>query len=150
MSDTISGILWQLFRQVLHRLYLGRWLAARAGGLRSSRIQTAEVKESARDAALVYHQLNQLHLTGETAAAFYFPPSLSLSLSLTHTQIKCSYRFTDCMLTHAHGFKKKNGNNIWHMHRNCSVQVLNSHDWLCFAPRPPQGALPFDPTRGPM
>ena len=107
MSDTISGILWQLFRQVLHRLYLGRWLAARAGGLRSSRIQTAEVKESARDAALVYHQLNQLHLTGETAAAFYFPPSLSLSLSLTHTQIKCSYRFTDCMLTHAHGFKKK-------------------------------------------
>ena len=39
----------------------------------------------------------------------FLPLSLLFSLSLshththTHTQIKCSYRFTDCMLTHAHG-----------------------------------------------
>jgi sterol regulatory element-binding transcription factor 1 len=62
--DGISGVMWQLFRQFLHRLYLGRWLAARAGGLRSSSVTSAEVKESARDAAFVYHLLNQLHLTG--------------------------------------------------------------------------------------
>ncbi|XP_076467423.1 sterol regulatory element-binding protein 1-like [Babylonia areolata] len=77
-SDTISGILWQLFRQFLHRLYLGRWLAARAGGLRSSKIQPAEVKESARDAALAYHMLNQLHLTGHQKGSALWGLNLAL------------------------------------------------------------------------
>ncbi|KAL8576347.1 hypothetical protein ACOMHN_048914 [Nucella lapillus] len=77
-SDTLSGILWQLIRQFLHRLYLGRWLAARAGVLRSSKIQPAEAKESARDAALAYHILNQLHLTGHQKGSGWWGLNLAL------------------------------------------------------------------------
>ncbi|KAL8615034.1 hypothetical protein ACOMHN_057938 [Nucella lapillus] len=60
-SDTVSGVLWQLFRHGLNSLYLGRWLAAWAERVHRSK---TDVKESACDAAVVYHQLNQLHLTG--------------------------------------------------------------------------------------
>nr|KAG5698523.1 hypothetical protein BaRGS_023226 [Batillaria attramentaria] len=77
-SDAVSGILWQMFRQLLHRLYLGRWLAARAGSLRSSKIQAVEVKESARDASLVYHRLNQLHLTGHLTGGRLWGLNLAL------------------------------------------------------------------------
>lgn len=61
-GDTIWSVLWQMLRHFLHRLYIGRWFAARARGAHGS--EAIEVKESARNAALVYHSLNQLHLTG--------------------------------------------------------------------------------------
>ncbi|XP_025084954.1 sterol regulatory element-binding protein 1-like isoform X2 [Pomacea canaliculata] len=60
-GDTIWSVLWQMLRHFLHRLYIGRWFAARARGAHGS--EAIEVKESARNAALVYHSLNQLHLT---------------------------------------------------------------------------------------
>ncbi|XP_076446887.1 sterol regulatory element-binding protein 1-like [Babylonia areolata] len=60
-SDTTLGVMWQLFRHGLYNLYLGRWFVTWAENLQGSK---ADVKESACEAALVYHQLNQLHLTG--------------------------------------------------------------------------------------
>ncbi|XP_012940196.2 sterol regulatory element-binding protein 1 [Aplysia californica] len=75
--DLISGVGWQIFRQCLNRLYLGRWLASRAGRLVGR--NSADVKESARDAANVFHTLNQLHLCGHVAGSRLWGLNLALS-----------------------------------------------------------------------
>ena len=51
--DLAASLAWHAVRQLLHRLRLGRCLASR------------DRDASARDAALVYHKLLQLYLTGE-------------------------------------------------------------------------------------
>lgn len=62
--DLTCAALWSLLRFCLQRLWVGRWLAARAGGLRSDRPLQEDACKSSRDAALVYHRLHQLHMTG--------------------------------------------------------------------------------------
>ncbi|PWA19306.1 hypothetical protein CCH79_00014613 [Gambusia affinis] len=63
--DLACAVLWSLLRFCLQRLWVGRWLAARAGGLRSDRPLQEDACKSSRDAALVYHRLHQLHMTGK-------------------------------------------------------------------------------------
>lgn len=47
---------------VFIRLYFGKWISNQISHLSSNTDE--DVKTSARDAALVYHRLNQIHLTG--------------------------------------------------------------------------------------
>ena len=61
--DLLASLFWHILRQVLHRVYIGRWLSRRAGILWSNTAKDAQV--SAREAALIYHKLHQLHLTGK-------------------------------------------------------------------------------------
>ncbi|KAK2563255.1 Sterol regulatory element-binding protein 1 [Acropora cervicornis] len=65
--DVACGLIWQVMRHVLHRLWIGAWFSSLAGGIRL-RGKSNNVKEhaklSAKDAALVYHKLHQLSLTG--------------------------------------------------------------------------------------
>ena len=61
--DLISSLFWHSLRQILHRVYIGQWFSKHAGFW--NRMTNQEVKDSARDAALVYHKLHQLHLTGK-------------------------------------------------------------------------------------
>ena len=61
--DLAASLFWQLLRQGLNRVYIGRWLSLMAGGL-WRKITKEDVKKSNRDAAYVYHKLHQLHLTG--------------------------------------------------------------------------------------
>ncbi|NXC75627.1 SRBP1 protein, partial [Anhinga anhinga] len=63
-GDLACSLLWSLLRHLLQRLWVGRWLAARAGGLRPDPPPPAHVRQSARDAAMTYHRLHQLHLAG--------------------------------------------------------------------------------------
>uniref|UniRef100_A0A8C8S8N6 Sterol regulatory element-binding protein 1 n=1 Tax=Pelusios castaneus TaxID=367368 RepID=A0A8C8S8N6_9SAUR len=63
--DLACSLMWNLIRHLLQRLWVGRWLAGRAGGFRRDRELKADVRKSARDAALVYHRLHQLHMTGK-------------------------------------------------------------------------------------
>ena len=63
--DLSCAALWALLRLCLQRLWVGRWLAGRAGGLRADRPLQEDASKSSRDAALVYHRLHQLHMTGE-------------------------------------------------------------------------------------
>ncbi|XP_060074168.1 sterol regulatory element-binding protein 1-like [Ylistrum balloti] len=60
--DLASGLLWNIIRMVLNRLYLGKWISNQISNLSSNTDE--DVKTSARDAAMVYHKLNQIHLTG--------------------------------------------------------------------------------------
>lgn len=64
--DLACSLLWNLIRHLLQRLWVGRWLAGRAGGLQRDCILQADARTSARDAALVYHKLHQLHTMGMT------------------------------------------------------------------------------------
>ncbi|XP_078521327.1 sterol regulatory element-binding protein 1 isoform X1 [Lissotriton helveticus] len=63
--DLTCSLMWNLIRHVLQRLWVGRWMAARAGGFRRDQELKDDVRKSSRDAALVYHKLHQLHMTGK-------------------------------------------------------------------------------------
>ncbi|XP_067134767.1 sterol regulatory element-binding protein 1 [Centruroides vittatus] len=79
--DLISGIFWHLIRQILHKLWIGYILGTRAGGLK---VPQKYRDESMKDAALVYHKLNQLHLLGYVSNSGMEGLMLSLSaLNLT-------------------------------------------------------------------
>lgn len=75
--DVAAALSWNMTRQALHRLYIGRWLAQLAGGLGISGREHA--KMSARDAALVYHKLHQLHLAGRVGLSPWTGVTVGLS-----------------------------------------------------------------------
>ncbi|XP_052278995.1 sterol regulatory element-binding protein 1-like isoform X2 [Dreissena polymorpha] len=62
--DLAASMLWQLVRQVLHKLYVGRWLAASGLHIWRQLDDVSDRKNSAKQAALAYFRLHQLHLAG--------------------------------------------------------------------------------------
>ncbi|XP_075755862.1 sterol regulatory element-binding protein 1 isoform X2 [Pelodiscus sinensis] len=77
--DLTCSLMWNLIRHLLQRLWVGRWLAGRAGGFRRDRELKADVRKSARDAALVYHKLHQLHMTGKHVGGHLSGINMALS-----------------------------------------------------------------------
>ncbi|KAM4716676.1 sterol regulatory element-binding protein 2 [Anableps anableps] len=59
--DLVCSLSWNLIRYCLHRPVPFGWLVHQVGG----KHEGEEARTSARDAALVYHQLSQLQLTGK-------------------------------------------------------------------------------------
>ncbi|KAM8708957.1 hypothetical protein ACLKA7_015859 [Drosophila subpalustris] len=59
---------WQFLRFLFHRLWLGRVLSRRAGGLFCSATRRKSALASARELALLFNRLNQLHLTGNRSS----------------------------------------------------------------------------------
>nr|AAA97864.1 HLH106 [Drosophila melanogaster] len=55
---------WQFLRFLFHRLWLGRVLSRRSGGLFSNAASRKQALASARELALLFNRLNQLQLTG--------------------------------------------------------------------------------------
>ncbi|OXB68757.1 hypothetical protein ASZ78_002172 [Callipepla squamata] len=78
-GDLACSLLWSLLRHLLQRLWVGRWLAARAGGLRPDPLPRAHVRQSARNAAMAYHRLHQLHLAGKQTGGHLLAINLALS-----------------------------------------------------------------------
>ncbi|XP_069129504.1 sterol regulatory element-binding protein 1-like isoform X2 [Argopecten irradians] len=74
--DLASGLLWNVIRMVLNRLYLGKWISNQISHLSSNTDE--DVKTSARDAAMVYHKLNQIHLTGHVPGSNMWGLNLTL------------------------------------------------------------------------
>ena len=58
--DLLCSLSWNLVRYGLHRRTPLGWLVHQVGG----KLEGEEARTSARDAALVYHKLSQLQLTG--------------------------------------------------------------------------------------
>nr|XP_027777282.1 sterol regulatory element-binding protein 1 isoform X1 [Marmota flaviventris] len=77
--DLACSLLWNLIRHLLQRLWVGRWLAGHAGGLRRDCTLRADARTSARDAALVYHKLHQLHTMGKYTGGHLAATNLALS-----------------------------------------------------------------------
>uniref|UniRef100_A0A8C3TNS8 Sterol regulatory element-binding protein 2 n=1 Tax=Catharus ustulatus TaxID=91951 RepID=A0A8C3TNS8_CATUS len=67
--DLACSLSWNVIRYSLQKLALVRWLLKRTSHQWRAREATAgfedEAKTSARDAALAYHKLHQLHITGK-------------------------------------------------------------------------------------
>ena len=63
--ESFSVTTWQFIRLFFHRLWLGRILSRKAGGLFCSEDQRKEALASARELALIFNRLNQLHLTSK-------------------------------------------------------------------------------------
>lgn len=61
--ERLSSTSWQFIRMGLHRMWIGRFLSRRNGGLFKSEANRAEALSSAKELALVYHRMNQLNLT---------------------------------------------------------------------------------------
>nr|UGZ35773.1 sterol regulatory element-binding protein 1 [Mylopharyngodon piceus] len=77
--DLTCAMLWSILRLCLQRLWVGRWLASRAGVLRSNRPLQEDARKSCRDAALVYHRLHQLHMTGKLGGSHLSAIHMALS-----------------------------------------------------------------------
>ncbi|KAM5263626.1 sterol regulatory element-binding protein 1 isoform 3-T3 [Ctenodactylus gundi] len=77
--DLACSLLWNLIRHLLQRLWVGCWLAGRAGGLQRDYTLKADARASARDAALVYHKLHQLHAMGKYSGGHLTAANLALS-----------------------------------------------------------------------
>lgn len=60
--ENITTTTWQLIRLFFHRIWIGRWLSRKAGGLFCSDATRIEALTSARELSLVFHRLNQIHL----------------------------------------------------------------------------------------
>lgn len=59
--DLVCSLSWNVIRYFLHRPTPLGWLVHQVGG----KHEGEEARTSARDAALVYHRLSQLQLTGK-------------------------------------------------------------------------------------
>ncbi|XP_064415000.1 sterol regulatory element-binding protein 1 isoform X2 [Latimeria chalumnae] len=77
--DLACSLMWNLIRGVLQRLWVGRWLAGCAGGLRRDKELKEDVQKGSRDAALVYHKLHQLHMTGKCVGGHLSALNMALS-----------------------------------------------------------------------
>nr|CAH7720133.1 unnamed protein product [Callosobruchus chinensis] len=53
---------WQIFRQVLHRLWIGRWLSSHAGGFFIDANARYEALTSCKELALVFNDLHKIQL----------------------------------------------------------------------------------------
>lgn len=61
--ESFSLTSWQFIRLFFHRIWIGRILSRKAGGLFCTDDQRKEALASARELALIFNRLNQLHLT---------------------------------------------------------------------------------------
>ncbi|EFA01599.1 sterol regulatory element-binding protein 1 [Tribolium castaneum] len=60
--ELVLSLCWQVFRQVMHRLWIGRWLSRHVGGFFVDGATRYEALTSCRELSLVYHDLHQLQL----------------------------------------------------------------------------------------
>ncbi|CAG9766585.1 unnamed protein product [Ceutorhynchus assimilis] len=72
--------LWQVFRQLMHRLWIGRYLSRQAGGLFVDDITRFECKSSCKELALVFNDLHKVQLMqGPEEACHLFGLTTSLN-----------------------------------------------------------------------
>lgn len=89
--DLACSLSWNVIRYSLQKLRLVRWLLKKVFQHRRAAPATAagfeeEAKTSARDAALAYHRLHQLHITGEGWQPWPGLPSSALRYRPTWAQ----------------------------------------------------------------
>ncbi|CAG2065122.1 unnamed protein product, partial [Timema podura] len=65
--ELLSATMWQIIRQILHRLWIGRCKVRK------------EALGSAKELSLVYHRLHQLHLVGGSSGGHFTGIMLALS-----------------------------------------------------------------------
>ncbi|KAK5856670.1 hypothetical protein PBY51_008251 [Eleginops maclovinus] len=92
--DLVCSLSWNLVRYVLHRPTPLGWLVHQVGG----KHEVEEARTSAKDAALVYHQLSQLQLTGKLPQRSSLW-ALSVSLSAVNLSESAQSKMAPAQLT---------------------------------------------------
>uniref|UniRef100_H2T0Y2 Sterol regulatory element-binding protein 2 n=1 Tax=Takifugu rubripes TaxID=31033 RepID=H2T0Y2_TAKRU len=92
--DLVCSLSWNVIRYLLHRPTPLGWLVHQVGG----KYKGEEARTSARDAALVYHQLSQLQLTGNLPQRSSLW-ALSLSLSAVNLSESAQAKMAPAQLT---------------------------------------------------
>ncbi|CAH1111699.1 unnamed protein product [Psylliodes chrysocephalus] len=64
--ELFLSFFWQLFRQVMHRLWIGRWLSRHTGGFFVDGMTRFEAQTSCKELALVYNDLHKTQLVSGT------------------------------------------------------------------------------------
>ncbi|XP_078273978.1 sterol regulatory element-binding protein 1 isoform X2 [Rhinoraja longicauda] len=77
--DFACSLMWNVIRHILQRLWIGRWFAAQAGGFRQDQELKDDMKKCTQEAALVYHKLQQLHMTGKLVGSYLSAINMALS-----------------------------------------------------------------------
>ncbi|XP_075038960.1 sterol regulatory element-binding protein 2 isoform X2 [Mixophyes fleayi] len=85
--DLACSLSWNIIRCSLQKISLVRWLLKRTPGHCKKAEFQDEATTSARDAALVYHKMHQLHLTGKLPSCWHCS---GLNLSL------CAVNLAEC------------------------------------------------------
>ena len=61
--DVVACVVWNCWRQVLHRIGMTRFLSGRVGRFFISRDERRVAREFLAEAAICFHKLHQLHLS---------------------------------------------------------------------------------------
>ncbi|XP_069784367.1 sterol regulatory element-binding protein 1 isoform X2 [Narcine bancroftii] len=77
--DFVCSLMWNIIRHILQRLWIGRWFAAQAGGFRQNQELKDDMRKCIQEAALVYHKLQQLHMTGKLGGSYLSAINMALS-----------------------------------------------------------------------
>lgn len=77
--ELLTATLWQVVRQMLHRIWIGKWLARRMGGFFIDSDARREAMNSAKELSVVYHRLHQLHLVSSGSTDKFTGIMLALS-----------------------------------------------------------------------
>ncbi|XP_032896671.1 sterol regulatory element-binding protein 1 isoform X1 [Amblyraja radiata] len=77
--DFACSLMWNVIRHILQRLWIGRWFAAQAGGFRRDQELKDDMRKCTEEAALVYHKLQQLHMTGKLVGSYLTAINMALS-----------------------------------------------------------------------
>ncbi|GAU97461.1 hypothetical protein RvY_08750-2 [Ramazzottius varieornatus] len=81
--DIFASLCWQSVRHALHHLVVGNWLEETVGfSLKLSDFGDRHeiVQKSARDAAILYHKLHRLYVTGPSASKEAYLGAMNLAL----------------------------------------------------------------------
>ncbi|XP_029446132.1 sterol regulatory element-binding protein 2 [Rhinatrema bivittatum] len=99
--DLGCSLSWNVIRYSLQKLVLVRWLLRRTLGHRWKTELQDEARTSTRDAALVYHRLHQLHLTGKLADTSPFS-CLNMALCAVNLAECASEKVSTSLLAEIH------------------------------------------------
>ncbi|XP_075689723.1 sterol regulatory element-binding protein 2 isoform X2 [Rhinoderma darwinii] len=99
--DLACSLSWNIIRCSLQKISLVRWLLKRTPGHCKKAEFQDEATTSARDAALVYHKLHQLHLTGKLPSSWHCS-GLNLSLCAVNLAECAGDKISQSLLTEIH------------------------------------------------
>lgn len=115
--DLVCSLSWNVIRYCLHRPTPLGWLVHQVGG----KHEGEEARTSARDAALVYHQLSQLQLTGKRLGCTDRNPADGFVL---FTRVDMMRRYIICFLFVSTG-KLPQRSSLWALSLSLSAVNLS-------------------------
>lgn len=105
--ETFTTTAWQFVRFSFHRLWIGRWLSYKAGGLFCSKDIRDEALNSAKELSLVFHRLNQMHLATQMSDSYGLMMSMfAINMAETSASLMSPSDLIDIYMTAALRIKK--------------------------------------------